>query len=344
MQYRQIARELLLALRGKRSQVQWSRRLGYKSNVAYAWESGRRWPTAAETLRACERTGIDVRGALIRFYGREPEWLTGVEPATPQGVAQLLDDLRGQATITELAARADVGRYSVSRWLSGGTQPRLPDFLRMVDATSVRLVDLLATLVDPASLPSILPLWEAMEARRRGAFEVPWTQAMLCAIDLEAYQALPRHADGWLAALLGITVEEEQRCLDHLRTTGEIVWDGARWAAGAELAVDTRRYPEIGRWLKAHWSEVAARRVQAGAPGQFSYNVFTVSKADFERIRELHLQYFHALRAIVRASSPDEVVAIANVQLFALEPWSAAEDDGEAANPPGRPAIPDELG
>ena len=34
-----VARQLLIALRGKRSQVQWSRRLGYKSNVAYAWES-----------------------------------------------------------------------------------------------------------------------------------------------------------------------------------------------------------------------------------------------------------------------------------------------------------------
>ena len=52
-----IARGLLRELRGRRSQVQWSRRLGYRSNVAYAWESGRRWPTAAETLRAAGRSG-----------------------------------------------------------------------------------------------------------------------------------------------------------------------------------------------------------------------------------------------------------------------------------------------
>ena len=38
LDFEQIARELLVALRGKRSQTAWSRRLGYKSNVAYAWE------------------------------------------------------------------------------------------------------------------------------------------------------------------------------------------------------------------------------------------------------------------------------------------------------------------
>ena len=47
LDFERLSRELLVALRGQRSQVQWSRRLGYRSNVAYAWESGRRWPNAA---------------------------------------------------------------------------------------------------------------------------------------------------------------------------------------------------------------------------------------------------------------------------------------------------------
>ena len=44
-----------------------------------------------------------------------------------------------------------------------------------------------------------------------------------------------------------------------------------------------------------------------------------VSKEDFERIRQLHLAYYHAMRQIVSESSPDEVVAVVNVQLFALD-------------------------
>jgi hypothetical protein len=47
--------------------------------------------------------------------------------------------------------------------------------------------------------------------------------------------------------------------------------------------------------------------------------VFTVSRADFERIRQAHLDYFRLLRSIVSESTPEEVVAVANVQLFALD-------------------------
>jgi hypothetical protein len=67
--------------------------------------------------------------------------------------------------------------------------------------------------------------------------------------------------------------------------------------------------------------------VTAAAEGQYSYNVFTVSEVDFERIREAHLAYFHALRAIVAESEPAEVVAVANVQLFPLKGRGADRSD-----------------
>ncbi len=318
LDYEQIARELLTALRGKRSQVAWSRRLGYRSNVAYAWESGRRWPTAAEMLRAAGRAGVDVTAAIEQFYGQEPSWMLGLSPHTPEAVAQLLDDLRGNTPINDLASTSGISRYSISRWLAGHTQPRLPDFLRMVEVSSLRMVDLLAALVNPEQLPSIAPIWRRLEARRQGADRHPWTQAVLRALELADYRDMPTHEPGWIARRLGISDEEEARCLDFLRDTGQIIWEDSRYRLET-LAVDTRRSPAINRRLKAHWARVGADRVEQGAPGQFSYNVFNVSRADFEKIREAHLRYFHALRSIVAESEPEEVVAVANVQLFMLE-------------------------
>ncbi|MCK6502780.1 DUF4423 domain-containing protein [Myxococcota bacterium] len=315
----QVACELLRALRGRRSQVQWSRRLGYRSNVAWSWEKGRRWPTGAETLRACRRAGVDPADALTRFYGQPPTWLPDVDPATPQAVALLLDDLRGSTTVVELARLAGLSRYSVTRWLSGQTQPRLPDLLRVVEAASTRMVDLVACLVDPLALPSVAPHWRAIQARRRSAAELPWTQAVLRAVELAEYQALPAHEPGWIARRLGIQEEEEARCVAFLRNHGQLIWTGTHFQPQTR-AVDTRALPEVGRTLKAHWSRVAADRIEGGRPGQFSYNVFTCSRADLERIRQAHLAYFHALRAIVADSQPDEVVVVANVQLFPLEP------------------------
>ena len=311
-----VARRFLTELRGKRSQVQWSRRLGYRSNVAYAWESGRRWPTAAETFRAAARSGLDVHAALMRFYNTEPPWLPA-DPCTPGAVAAMLDDLRGSAPVSELARRSGVSRYSLTRWLSGQTQPRLPDFFRVVEGASLRLVDLVACFVDPERIPDLADAWRLLVARRRGAAEFPWTQALLRALELEPYRQSERHERGWVSARLGVPIAIEDDGLRFLLDTGQITFDGTHYRPGART-VDTALTPDVGRKLKIHWTEVAADRLREGAPGQFSYNVFAVSSADLERIRELHLAYFRQLRAVVAESKPADVVAVVNVQLFAL--------------------------
>lgn len=314
-----IARQLLVTLRGRRSQVQWSRRLGYKSNVAYAWESGRRWPTGAEALRAASRAGIDVAGAIARFLGQRPSWLE-IDPTSKESAARLLEDLRGDSPVTEVAKRAGVSRFSATRWLSGQTEPRLPDFLRMIEATSLRLVDFIAVLVDPEQLPALAPTWRRISARRRGAAEFPWTQAILRALELGDYQALPKHERGFVAQRLSVPLEVEDRGMAFLVETGQVDWDGERYhpAAAEARALDTRFAPELGQRMKLHWTEVAAEKIRGDAEGQFSYNVFCVSRGDFERIRELHLAYYRAMRAIVSESQPAEVVAVVNVQLFPL--------------------------
>lgn len=317
MDFDRVARQLLRALRAHRSQVQWSRWLGYDSNVAYAWESGRRQPTAAETLRAAQRAGHDVPGAVEAFYLKRPPWLESHDPVSPEGVAAFLDDLRGQVSVTDLARRAQLSRHRVSRWLGGKTQPRLPDFLRLVEAASLRSVDFVVALVGPTAVPEVHAAWARSEARRDGAARHPWLQAVLRVLELDRYRALPAHDDAWVAAELGASVEAVSACLAFLDETGQLARDGAHFVPEVS-SVDTRGRPEISRALKAHWTQVAAERIEGSAPGQFSYNVFTVSRDDFERIRQLHLDYFRALRAIVAESEPGEVVAVANVQLFDL--------------------------
>src|SRR5262245_32356083 len=131
--YERLARQFVRALRGKRSQVAFSRRLGFSTNVLYAWESGRRWPTAATILRAVERARVDVRSALRQFFASLPAWLERERIATRQGVARLLTELRGQLTILDVARRSDRSRYAVARWFNGKAEPRLPDFFRLIE-------------------------------------------------------------------------------------------------------------------------------------------------------------------------------------------------------------------
>jgi len=80
--------------------------------------------------------------------------------------------MRGKTAINALALSAGVNRYTMSRWLNGSSEPRLPNFLRMIEVLSRRLVDFLAVLVDPELLPSRKQRWARVRAAR--------THARLC--------------------------------------------------------------------------------------------------------------------------------------------------------------------
>ena len=310
----QAARELLRAIRGKRSQEAFSRRLGYSSNPVSDWEAGRRFPTATEMLRACALSNIDVHAAFRRFSPEEAEALTDVSDGA---VAAWLSALRGNAPIKDIAERAQASRYAVARWLAGNTRPRLPDFLQLVQALTNRLSDLLAELVDIERIPSMLAAYRQRHASRRVAFDEPWVAPLMCLLETEAYQSYDRHPRGWLAQRLGIAVDVEQRCLERLVEGGLVVREGdGVYRTREPLTIDARADPEGTQRLKAHWAALGLERAQAPRAGDMvSYNVVAVSRADLERIREAHIRYFLEVRSIVAESQP-EVAALVNIQLL----------------------------
>jgi transcriptional regulator with XRE-family HTH domain len=309
-----VARQLLRAIRGKRSQEALSRRLGYTSNPVADWEAGRRFPTAAETLRAARLAGIDVRGTIARFT---PAEAAEIGEADDEAVAAWLRALRGNTALKDLAARTGESRYAISRWLEGRTRPRLPEFLSLLGALTDRLSDFVAELVPIEEVPTLLAVHRQRHASRRLAFDEPWVAAILVLIETTEYQALPRHAPGWLAERLEIPVEVEERCLQRLTEAGIAVQQVDRpYRIADTLTIDARAEPEGMKRLKAHWASLGHLRATAPHPGDLvSYNVIAVSRSDLDRIREAHVRYFLEVRSIVANSQP-EVAALVNVQLL----------------------------
>jgi transcriptional regulator with XRE-family HTH domain len=310
-------------MRGRRSQRALSRRLGYRTNIAYRWESRLCWPTAHKTLQALSRLGLDPLARLRAFYASEPRWLRAHRRPSAQLISDLLCDLRGSTTLMSLAARSGFSRFQLARWLSGAAEPRLPEFLRLLEVLSLRLVDFVALFFDVSKLPSIALLARQKDAMRQVAYESPWSHAILRALELKDYGALSRHRRGWLAQRLGIAPEQEQRALTLLTRAGQVRWDGRRYRVGEPSALDTRQDPARSRALKVFWLEQAERRLRNVQPGFFSYNLFAVSEQDFTRIRELHLRYYRELRQIVASSQPSERVGLFCAQLLPLDagPW-----------------------
>lgn len=292
-----MARELLRALRGPRSQVAFARRLGYAGNPVAKWESGARAPTGVETLRGAALVGVDVAAALGAFNA-------GAAAAfAADDLAPWLRVLVGDTSQLDLAARSGLSRQQVGRILRGDAQPRLPELLALIDAATGRVSDLVALLVDVDAVPSLARQVVMRRAVRQVAFDEPWSPGVLAVL-----AAYPRAAGTEVASRLGIEVEEAERLCALVQASGLLAA-----APSAGPTVDVSVHEAVQRRLREHWARVGADRLAAGAPAVFSYNVFAVSRADLERIQALQRAFFREVRSLVAESAP-EVAAYLLVQ------------------------------
>jgi transcriptional regulator with XRE-family HTH domain len=315
-----LTKELVRVLRGKRSQAPLSRRLGFGTNVLYLWESGRRAPVALSVVALAKSAGVDVEQRLGAFMGKDasrPLPLTSRED-----LGRLLCRLRGEFGIQELAAALSTDRTTLSRWLSGKTEPAFWQLLRLVEVTTHRLFDFVSVFVDPARLPSARKDYVALTAQRSLAYEDPWTHAVLRALELSRRPAPFQSQVEFLAERTGLECAQVEQALKRLRQARQIRRVGGRFQVRAALPVDTRTDPEANLKLKKHWLSVVEQRLErskARGEGLYSYNLFAVSDAGFERIRKLHFDYFERLRNIVEEERGGDRVVVASLQLVPLE-------------------------
>jgi DNA-binding phage protein len=308
--YEQLAAQLIRAVRGRRSQLQASRLLGARSNIVHNWEAGRAFPTAALFYRFVEKMTRRSRPSIEHFYQRTPSWLDDASPQAPEGIVRLLDDLRASRALQDIARATGHSRFAVGRWLKGQAEPRLPDFLRLIDAISLRLLDFLEGLVDPARLPAVADDWSTLQAARRAAYDCPWSHAVLRVLELEDYRQLSRHRAGYIARRLGITRAQETEALELLAASRQVRRRGGRWQPTGSMLVDTRRDALGAKRAREFWTQVVQERLRADQSTILAYNLFAVSRADLTKIRELERTFFRDLRQIVAQSTPSQVVSL----------------------------------
>ena len=314
MDYELTARELVRAVRGRRSQAAVNRRLRRASNVLHSWESGSRYPRASDFLLLLQVSGRPPQPLLSRFAPCRGASLRALSTSW-------LNALAGGRSHAELGRALGVNRNTVARWLDGGTEPRLPQLLAFVEATTRRLLELLGALADEGQLPSVASAQRDLQEQRSLAYERPWSHAVLRALELEQYRALPAHRPGFIAERVGITVEEEAACLAALLKAKQVRRRRGRFEVGRVLTVDTREDPAGNLALKRHWLAVASAELERrgiAADALASYNLFAIAEGDLQRIRQAHLEYYERVRAIVAESKRPTRVVLVTIGLLPL--------------------------
>lgn len=301
-------------MRGPRSQVALSRRLGYRGNVVAKWEGGQRSPTFGEILRASARLGIDVPAALRRFHAPSADaW----DPATPEEIGPWLRALQGQTSQALLAERTGLSRQQIGRVLSGRTQGRLPMVMVVIDALTGRLPDLVAELVPMDQVPLLARQAQVRQALSRLAFAHPWSSAAQAWLGCRG-EVKASGAAELLARDLGIGLDGAIALVDALVEAGVAEIVRGRLRPAPATTVEVSATDDDLKRLRAHWARVGMERMEARAPGDlFSFNVFAVSREDLAKIRESQRRFYREVRAIV-AESPPEVVAMLLIHTAAL--------------------------
>lgn len=298
------AREVLRAIRGERSQVAFSRRIGHRTNVATHWEAGRRFPSAVEVIRVAERCGLDPGSAARSFHPAAADaWRS-------DSVHGWLDALRGGASQLALAERTGCSRHQLGRWLRGDAVPRLPEFLLLVEACTGRVVDFVAALVPIEQVPSLAEEARAKAAGERLLLDHPWSAAVLPLLE-----AAPHLQAAGVARALGLDLDLALRTIDALERARVIQASADGWRilpfTGRVAGSEAER-----RALRAHWAAASLRRVEAPGPADvFGFNSFAVSRSDMARVRDAYRAFYREVRSIVAHSSPSETAGMLVVHL-----------------------------
>jgi transcriptional regulator with XRE-family HTH domain len=312
--------DLMRALRGSLSQRAFSRSLGFTSNVAYAWESGRRFPEASVLFKLAERSP-GFRERLCRLLELTPNPRVR-RLGSARAVHWLLGELCGDMPLRELSDRVGVDRNTLARWLRGGTEPRLPALLDLIAVTTQRMLEFVALFVDPSELPSARTAYGDLRLQQRLAYDLPWSHALLRALELDRYRSAPAHDLELLARSVGLGPRRAAHYLTVLQSAGQVLWNGTHFECARVMAVDTRADARGNRKLKRHWARVGLRRLEdARTPAEalFSFNVFAVDEPTYGRIRQLQLDYYDRVRALVDEAPGTDRVVLMNLQLIPLE-------------------------
>jgi hypothetical protein len=260
-----------------------------------------RLPGPQRHLEACATERIGA--------GRRARTLAQAAPRTHALVAV---EVHARAQAPRAICRRS--RFSISRWLAGESIPRLPDFLRLIDALNGRTAEWVAALLPIERVPSLAATHRQVSAARRISKELPWSEAVLRVVETAGYQALPAHSDAHIAHLLGLPSSEVAHIIQALANAGVIEKSARRYRVAGTLVVDTKAPPRPFN-PGQHWAQVALDRLRRGEPDWFAYNVISVSHADSERIERVLRAAYREVRGIVKDSEPCEQAALLTMQL-----------------------------
>lgn len=304
-----LDREIVRAIRGKRTQSQFSRLLGFKFNQVYLWESGRRRIYWSDLELICSKLGFSLVQRLKEFFHlRDPE--------SDKIHVLLSASIKGRKK-GELAKTLKVTSSKLSRWLSGQSDLPLEAVLNVLALVHLEVLEFVDSVAGVGRIKSIEPAIARAKAVKQAMFSMPFVGAVGAALFTEEYKKLKAHRPGVLASMLGISIAEEEAALKALREAGQLeLKDGVYRMAPYQvnLAHDRKQFLKCSQY----WSERAAKIIPRHDPKNgFGYRVFAVNEDMVKKVRQAQTDCYNAITEILKnEDGPYDRVMVVNFHSF----------------------------
>jgi len=310
-----LKRELLLAFRGKRTQIKVAKALGVSSQQIYRWEAGTRGISWRQFLNFARTCGVSTN----KFF--ESLGYSGSPDDVPGFVTFCLQNVPTSAAKRILGC----SQFTLSRWRNGKGEPSAEDVLRLVHFFLNALAESLAGIVDMKLLPSVIGLYQTAEREREFHFRNPVAAAITIALNIEPYLSSSAHNLNELSKLVGIGPEEIEALLGEMAELGiidreekgkfrvrprSLVTKGNLWGA-----MNLREY-----WARRAAEKFASARQMGRAPpcSLAGYNVFALNARSYEEIKKVYLQVYSELVRTAIHRPPSEEASEGEFKIFAL--------------------------
>lgn len=301
MNYGRVKHELLRALRGDRTQLELSRRLGYSFNQVGKWESDAKrlkWP---DFYDLCEVVGAPIDRAL-----REVFLVIQEDPREPLSVIQALRCFHGSMPLPTISKKLHCHISVLRRWIAGTVVPDVEAIFGLMDLRKGFFPLFLSKLAPVDSLPSVQDRILADELTRSRIKTDPELVSVELALRLEAYKALPTHSDSFIAQATSLRIADVQERLRWLESSGRIRLTNGKYATVRNLDNLTGDPVAVAR-LRRHWAQRTLDRFDTpnGVPTNSKLRpnfqsclVCTVSKQEMSRIFDILNRCFEEIRQL----------------------------------------------
>lgn len=306
MNYSELKRQLLVALRGTHSQKELSYKLGFSFNQVGKWESNAKILKWTDFHDLCLVSGRPLEGPM-----REVFLAVHDDIRNPVTMLNALRAYNSTKSYEELAAALHCHVSVVRRWYSGAVCPEIEAVFALMNLRKGFLSLFISKLTSLDNVPIIQAQNLEDEIDRKIISQDPDMDVIKLCLRLEEYKKLAEHSDSFISERSSLPVAEIRPRLQLLEANGEIIQENGKWKplkpSSPNLTGDQKSFASFRR----HWIEKNLRRYQVpeGVPPNLKHRpnfqscfVFTASKGEVDLIFDILNKCFEEIRQLY---SPD---------------------------------------